>query len=69
MADELEYTVPGMSCGHCKTAITEEVTSIAGVQGVDVDLDTKRVVVRGDALDDAAIREAIGEAGYEVAAA
>ena len=68
MADELEYTVPGMSCGHCKTAITEGVTSVAGVQGVDVDLDTKQVVVRGEGLDDGAIREAIAEAGYEVAA-
>ena len=68
MADELEYTVPGMSCAHCKTAITEEVASVAGVQGVDVDLDTKQVVVRGETLDDAAIREAIAEAGYEVAA-
>ena len=68
MPHELEYTVPGMSCAHCKTAITEEVTSVAGVQGVDVDLDTKRVVVRGETLDDAAIREAIAEAGYEVAA-
>ena len=68
MADQLEYTVPGMSCGHCKTAITEEVTAVAGVQGVDVDLDTKQVVVRGETLDDAAIREAIAEAGYEVAA-
>ncbi len=68
MADALEYTVPGMSCGHCKTAITEEVTSVAGVQGVDVDLDTKQVVVRGEGLDDGAIREAIAEAGYEVAA-
>jgi copper chaperone CopZ len=67
MAHELEYTVPGMSCAHCKTAITEEVTSVAGVQGVDVDLDTKHVVVRGETLDDAAIRNAIAEAGYEVA--
>lgn len=68
MADQLEYTVPGMSCGHCKTAITQEITAVAGVQGVDVDLDTKQVVVRGETLDDAAIREAIAEAGYEVAA-
>jgi copper chaperone CopZ len=34
---------------------------------VDVDLDTKLVVVRGDGLDDAALRGAIAEAGYEAA--
>lgn len=67
MAHELEYSVPGVSCAHCVTAITAEVTSVAGVEGVDVDLDTKQVVVRGETLDDAAIREAIAEAGYEVA--
>jgi copper chaperone len=61
------FTVPDMTCGHCKKAVTEEVSRVAGVQGVDVDLDTKLVLVRGEALDDGALREAIEEAGYEVA--
>ncbi len=64
---ELTYTVLGMSCGHCKAAVTEEVSSVAGVESVDVDLDTKLVVVRGEGLDDAALRAAIDEAGYEAA--
>jgi copper chaperone len=67
-SSELSYVVPGMSCSHCKAAITEEVTNLAGVAAVDVDLDSKRVTVRGSALDDTSIREAIGEAGYEAAA-
>lgn len=61
------YTVPDMSCGHCKRAVTEEVSKVAGVEGVDVDLDRKLVLVRGEDLDDAALREAIEEAGYEAA--
>ena len=61
------YTVPDMSCGHCKQAVTEEVSKVAGVESVDVDLDTKLVLVRGEHLDDAALREAIEEAGYEAA--
>ena len=65
---ELTYTVPGMSCGHCKTAITEEVSRVEGVASVDIDLDTKVVVVRGDGFRDEAVRAAIDEAGYEVAA-
>jgi copper chaperone CopZ len=64
---ELTYTVPAMHCGHCQAAVSEEVGAVAGVESVDVDLETKLVVVRGDALDDAAIRAAIEEAGYEAA--
>jgi copper chaperone CopZ len=61
------YTVSGMSCVHCKTAVTEEVMTVDGVESVEVDLDTKHVVVRGERLDDGAIRAAIDEAGYEAA--
>ena len=56
-----------MHCGHCKSAVESEVSRVVGVRSVDVDLETKLVVVRGDGLDDAAIREAIDEAGYEAA--
>lgn len=65
--DVLQYTVPAMHCGHCKTAVTEEVSAVPGVESVVVDLDAKRVEVSGTALDDAAIRAAIEEAGYEAA--
>ncbi len=64
---ELTYTVPAMHCGNCKAAVEREVSQVGGVEGVDVDLDTKKVVVRGANLDDAAIRAAIDEAGYETA--
>ena len=63
----LTYTVDGMSCGHCVNAITGEVTQVAGVQDVRVDLATKQVTVTGDSVDDAAVRAAIDEAGYVVA--
>jgi copper chaperone CopZ len=59
------YSVPGMSCGHCEAAITDEVTRLAGVEAVEVDLDAKLVHVSGDGVDEAAVIEAIGEAGYE----
>jgi len=61
---DLTYTVSGMTCGHCERAVVDEVSAVTGVTGVDVDLDTKRVVVSGEALDDAAVRAAIAEAGY-----
>ena len=61
------YTVPGMHCEHCEGAVTEEVSAVAGVHAVLVDLETGRIDVTGDNLDDTAIRSAIDEAGYEVA--
>jgi copper chaperone len=64
---EITYTIPDMSCSHCKAAVSSELESIAGVDQVEVDLDTKRVVVRGRQLDDGALRAAIEEAGYEAA--
>jgi copper chaperone CopZ len=67
MSQSREYTVQGMSCDHCVLSVTEEVTEVAGVQGVVVDLASGRLVVRGDADDDA-VRAAVAEAGYEVAA-
>ena len=65
--ETITYTVPGMSCGHCRTAVTEEVTEVEGVEQVDVDLETKQVTVSGTELDDEKLRAAIDEAGYEVA--
>ncbi len=62
------YTVPAISCGHCKSAIEGEVSTVSGVDQVDVDIDAKTVTVEGDAADDAIIA-AIDEAGYEVASA
>ncbi|MER7129391.1 heavy-metal-associated domain-containing protein [Streptosporangium saharense] len=62
------YTVTGMTCGHCVSSVKEEVGEVPGVTGVEVDLATGRVDVSGDTLDDAAIRAAIKEAGYQVTA-
>jgi copper chaperone len=63
--DTAVYTVPGMSCSHCEAAVREEVSAVPGVESVSVDLESKRVEVRGSALDDVALRAAIEEAGYE----
>ena len=67
MSDVLTFTVPGMTCGHCEAAVKQEVSAVAGVSGVDVDLASKLVTVSGDALDRGAIVAAIDEAGYDVA--
>ena len=64
---ELTYSVPGIHCGHCERAVKDEVGALPGVSSVDVDLETKVVKVTGEPLDDAVLRAAIAEAGYEAA--
>ncbi len=62
------YTVVGMTCGHCVSAVTEEVSTVPGVTGVDVDLASGGLTVTSEApVDDTAVRAAVEEAGYEVA--
>ncbi|MEN9804827.1 MAG: hypothetical protein RIS41_1674 [Actinomycetota bacterium] len=60
------FSVPGMTCGHCKQAVTSELTKIVGVTSVDVDLDTKQVVVASESpVEWKAIVDAVDEAGFE----
>lgn len=64
---ETAYTVEGMTCGHCVSAVTEEITKIAGVRGVQVDLGTGRVTVSSETpLADADVAAAVDEAGYDL---
>ena len=61
------YMVKGMTCGHCVRSVTEEVSEVAGVRGVEVDLASGRVTVSSEQpVDDAAVRAAVAEAGYQV---
>jgi copper chaperone len=63
-------TVSGMTCGHCEAAVKEELGALDGVTDVAVDLNAggdSPVTITSEAeLDDAAIRAAVDEAGYEV---
>jgi copper chaperone CopZ len=67
MTESITYSVPAIHCAHCAMSIRKEVSEVEGVEDVDVDLDTKVVTVSGGAIDDAAVRAAIREAGYEAA--
>ncbi|MDP8955018.1 MAG: cation transporter [Actinomycetota bacterium] len=61
---ERTYSVPGISCDHCKRAIEGELGPMAGVERVEVDVATKTVTVAGPVSDED-VRAAIDEAGYE----
>jgi copper chaperone CopZ len=61
------FTVAGMTCGHCQSAVTEEISAVDGVETVSVDLTTGTVTVTADrAVDRADIAAAVDEAGYSV---
>ena len=64
------FLVRGMTCAHCVSSVTEEVTEVAGVLSVSVDLvidgDSAVKVESGSEIDEALIRVAINEAGYEL---
>ena len=61
------YTVSGMTCGHCVAAVTAEVSKIAGVVTVDIDLPTGAVTIESVApIDSQAVAVAVDEAGYEL---
>jgi copper ion binding protein len=67
MSDTRTYDVQGMTCGHCVASVTEEVQEIAGVEHVDVVLETGAVTVTSSRpLDDTAVRDAVEEAGYRL---
>ena len=60
------YSVPGISCGHCKAAIEGELAPLDGVESARVDIDAKTVIVIGE-ITEVDVRSAVDEAGYEVA--
>lgn len=69
MTSTATYTVSGMTCGHCVSSVREEVSEVTGVQSVEVDLSSGKLTVTADGqVDDAAIRRAVAEAGYEIPA-
>ena len=65
MTTSITLSVPGMSCGHCEAAVKTEVSKVAGVESITVDLDTKDVVITGAEIDVDSVVAAVDEAGYE----
>ena len=61
-------SVEGMSCNHCVMHVKNALLEVAGVESAEVDLGQKRAVVDGGSFDDAALKAAVVEAGYEVVA-
>lgn len=62
------YQITGMTCAHCVSAVSQELSALPGVREVEVDLGAGTARVTSDAvlpLDE--VRHAVDEAGYELA--
>lgn len=70
MSVQTTYTVTGMTCGHCAHAVSGELSKLDGVMNVDVDVASGAVTVTSEGpLAEQDVREAVDEAGYELATA
>ena len=63
-----EYTVDGMTCGHCEMSVKEEVGEVPGVTAVEASHETGKVSVSGEGFTDDQVAAAVTEAGYTVTA-
>ena len=66
--DTIVYRVPGMHCAGCTRAVENELRQVDGVEQAAAELEGKTVIVTGTNLEDAVLRAAIEEAGYEAEA-
>jgi copper chaperone len=67
MSSTKNYTVTGMTCAHCVASVTEEVQEIPGVEDVVVVLETGGLTVTSaEPVDDAAVKTAVEDAGYQL---
>lgn len=70
MTQTRRYSVEGMSCGHCESAVRAEVELLPGVSGLEVSAETGLLdltLAEGAALTDEAVLAAVDEAGYDAA--
>ena len=70
-ASSEEVLVAGMTCSHCVSSVSEELTAVAGIESVDIDLNAggiSRVTIHSASpVDPAAVKAAVEEAGYTLA--
>ncbi|MGI8461489.1 MAG: heavy-metal-associated domain-containing protein [Solirubrobacterales bacterium] len=66
MTETRTFKVDGMSCGHCRESVIDELSDLNGVTEVEVQLESGQVSVRGDGFSDEEVRNAVAEAGYAV---
>ena len=67
MSNTYTFSVPDMSCGHCKMRIANALSAVKNITSFDIDLDAKLVTVTTDSAADTVV-DVIDDAGYDAAA-
>jgi copper chaperone CopZ len=65
MSTTSSFVVSGMTCEHCVSSVTEQVSALEGVSGVKVDLQSGQLSVSGTGVTDDSVRRAVVDAGYQ----
>ena len=64
---ETKFTVPEISCGHCKETIESTINNLENVETVNVNIDQKSVEVKSSSdLDLSLVSNMLDEQGYTV---
>ena len=71
--DDITLKIDGMTCGHCVSSVTEELSAVPGVSNVEVALaagGTSTATVTTDTtVESSALEAAVAEAGYSLVSA
>jgi len=62
---EKTVKVSGMTCNHCKTNVQNNLSSIEGIENIEIDLDSGKVKMTGDDIDLSAVKSKVESIGYE----
>jgi len=61
------FTVPEISCGHCKDTIESTLNNVESIESVSVDIEKKSVeVISSSDLDIMNVSQLLDEQGYTV---
>lgn len=70
--NDITLKINGMTCGHCVSSVTEELSEVPGVSNVTVDLNvggaSVATVTTTAPVETSALEAAVAEAGYTLAA-
>ena len=63
----IAFTVPEISCGHCKDTIESTLNNVESIESVSVDIEKKSVeVISSSDLDMMNVSQLLDEQGYTV---
>lgn len=62
--NNMEIIVKGMTCNHCKATVENNVAALDGIESVEADFTTEKVILQGDGIDLEKVKEKVESLGY-----